>query len=71
MPQNQDVEIAVLKSQVQQLTRQMEKLTEQLEHLTTALNRSRGAFWAASILGSMATIAVGGLWAVYDRIGRL
>lgn len=53
-----DVEIAVLNTKVEALTKQVEKLTTAVEALTAIMNRGKGAFAASMCIAGSIGAAV-------------
>lgn len=50
---SQDAEIAILQTEVKNLTGKVDKLTESVERLTEVMNRGRGAFAASLMLAGV------------------
>ena len=50
---SQDVEIAILQTEVKELTAKVDKLTESVEKLTEVMNRGKGAFAASLALAGI------------------
>jgi hypothetical protein len=55
---SQDVEIAILQTEVKELTAKVEKLTEAVAKLTEVMNRGKGAFAASLLLSGVVGGAV-------------